>query len=318
MLTIDDLDALAHEAFELEDPAPIAARLVEAVEQGRLADPADAPHALLLASEVTERTGDLAAALVLAERAVAAGGDAFARSCVGELLLRTGRADEGMALFEELRPELLRDPLAASFVSESMEAGGRGETVEQWLTSAAQALLDEARAAGEPDYDKMQVVYALIKERHRVREELELPHDEMDGLFHEMQQAIEAGEPDEGRAVLFWPEAEFTELISRWPDRATEYGKDWDEHRAGLERTLAGWSSSGAMRLGIFPGSVTALVAFADGEKADPGTVETHSAYAEEIGEYSPVREWPPQRNAPCWCDSGAKYKKCCLPRARD
>ena len=21
---------------------------------------------------------------------------------------------------------------------------------------------------------------------------------------------------------------------------------------------------------------------------------------------------WPPERNAPCWCGSGAKYKKCC------
>jgi uncharacterized protein YchJ len=21
---------------------------------------------------------------------------------------------------------------------------------------------------------------------------------------------------------------------------------------------------------------------------------------------------WPPERNQPCWCDSGRKYKKCC------
>jgi uncharacterized protein YchJ len=21
---------------------------------------------------------------------------------------------------------------------------------------------------------------------------------------------------------------------------------------------------------------------------------------------------WPPPRNAPCWCGSGTKYKKCC------
>ncbi|TDC03308.1 SEC-C metal-binding domain-containing protein, partial [Actinomadura bangladeshensis] len=21
---------------------------------------------------------------------------------------------------------------------------------------------------------------------------------------------------------------------------------------------------------------------------------------------------WPPERNAPCWCGSGRKYKKCC------
>ncbi|MEV6140612.1 SEC-C metal-binding domain-containing protein [Nocardia sp. NPDC051990] len=22
--------------------------------------------------------------------------------------------------------------------------------------------------------------------------------------------------------------------------------------------------------------------------------------------------DWPPPRNAPCWCGSGRKYKKCC------
>jgi hypothetical protein len=27
---------------------------------------------------------------------------------------------------------------------------------------------------------------------------------------------------------------------------------------------------------------------------------------------------WPPGRNDPCWCGSGTKYKKCCLPRARE
>nr|WP_310376412.1 SEC-C metal-binding domain-containing protein [Catenuloplanes atrovinosus] len=26
---------------------------------------------------------------------------------------------------------------------------------------------------------------------------------------------------------------------------------------------------------------------------------------------------WPPERNGACWCGSGQKYKKCCLPRSR-
>jgi uncharacterized protein YchJ len=26
--------------------------------------------------------------------------------------------------------------------------------------------------------------------------------------------------------------------------------------------------------------------------------------------------EWPPERNAPCWCGSGQKYKRCCRPRS--
>jgi hypothetical protein len=26
---------------------------------------------------------------------------------------------------------------------------------------------------------------------------------------------------------------------------------------------------------------------------------------------------WPPERSDACWCGSGLKYKKCCLPRSR-
>ncbi|WP_344437186.1 SEC-C metal-binding domain-containing protein [Actinomadura bangladeshensis] len=26
----------------------------------------------------------------------------------------------------------------------------------------------------------------------------------------------------------------------------------------------------------------------------------------------APTLAWPPERNAPCWCGSGRKYKKCC------
>ena len=48
-----------------------------------------------------------------------------------------------------------------------------------------------------------------------------------------------------------------------------------------------------------------------------------HVASAETIDDYvgslDPDRavEWPPPRNGPCWCGSGLKYKKCCLPRSR-
>ncbi|WP_396451764.1 SEC-C metal-binding domain-containing protein [Actinomadura sp.] len=32
----------------------------------------------------------------------------------------------------------------------------------------------------------------------------------------------------------------------------------------------------------------------------------------DRIREGAPTLDWPPERNDPCWCDSGRKYNKCC------
>ncbi|GAA2678402.1 SEC-C metal-binding domain-containing protein [Actinoplanes palleronii] len=316
-VTLDDLDILAHQAFDLDDPMPVVADLVDAVEQNRLADPADASHALLLASELAEQAGDLPAALGYAERATTApGGGPFARSCWAELLVKSGREDEGLEQFAAVRPELLRDPLAASYVPAALEACDRATVALEWLTEAVRTVIERA-PRDEPDYAEVELLFALIKERHRVREGLELSHDDLDDLYHEMEAAVEAPEPDEGRAVLFWPEPELATLLARWPEQAEAYGADWDRHRELLEQTLATWSSSGVMRLGLFRGSVDGLVAFAAATGVEPDDPAVHTDYADTIGDQGGAVVWPPQRNAPCWCGSGAKYKKCCLPRSR-
>jgi uncharacterized protein YecA (UPF0149 family) len=51
--------------------------------------------------------------------------------------------------------------------------------------------------------------------------------------------------------------------------------------------------------------------------EADPQDPETLDEYAESRAMLEPVLTWPPERNADCWCGSGTKYKKCCLPRSR-
>jgi len=68
LLTSDDLDLLGAAAFDADDPLAVAGDLVDAVEQGRIADKASIGHALILAAEITEQVEDLDAALLLAER----------------------------------------------------------------------------------------------------------------------------------------------------------------------------------------------------------------------------------------------------------
>lgn len=310
-LTIDDLDAIADQAFASTDPSPIVTELVTAVDQDRVADQFAAAHALLLASEIVEKTGDLPAAVGLAERAAALPSeDGFARACYAELLVKSGREEEGLKEFAAVRPELSHNPLAPGYVGEALEACGHAALGVEWLTDVALELLE----GEDDDADQLEVLFEAVKERHRLREGLELEHDDLDSLFHQM---AEAEGPVEGQALLFWPEPELAVVLSRWPDRADIYGASWDEHRTGVETTMAGWSAAGATQLGLLAGSIEGLQAFAAAEGADPGDPETHAGYADRLAESAGVTEWPPQRNATCWCGSGGKYKKCCLPRSR-
>ncbi len=320
-LTIDDFDAMAFPAATLADPSPVVAEMVAAVEQGRAADDEAAAHAYLLAAEVTERAGDLPTALGYAERAAAVPGeDGLAIACYAELLVKSGREEEGRKAFDAVRPRLLQDPHAPSYVGEALESCGLASVAEEWLSAAARALVEEGGFDTDDestDFGVLDMLFAVLRERHRIREAMELEHDELDGLFHEMEAAAGGGPDLNGQALLYWPEAELAKVLERWPDRADVYGSDWPEHRANVERTVAGWSATGVTQIALIPGSAEGLLAFAAAEGEDPADAETHAHYAEELADTAGVTEWPPQRNAPCWCASGVKYKKCCLPRSR-
>ena len=142
LLTSDDLDEIGHSAFDADDRLAVAARLVDAVEQGRVADDADTGYALILAAEITEHAGDLHAAHALAERAVEAyrvrgdGEYVFPRAFRAGLLLRLGREQEALNELSGLRPLLTREPDAVPYVVDALEDGGQPEIAEQWLGAA--------------------------------------------------------------------------------------------------------------------------------------------------------------------------------------
>ncbi|MEV2278775.1 SEC-C domain-containing protein [Nocardiopsis sp. NPDC049922] len=56
------------------------------------------------------------------------------------------------------------------------------------------------------------------------------------------------------------------------------------------------------------------ITAFADREGLDPADRETCLAWGRTNVTLDDPRliPWPPERNKPCWCGSGRKYKKCC------
>lgn len=331
VLTTADLDEIGATTLKRGgDQRRVAASLVEAVDQHRLADSSDAAYALCLAAELSAEADDLVSALAQVDRAVAAdpGGDAgigagYARALRGELLYRLDREDDAMAALTALRPHLSRDPEAAYYLTDALEAVGRTELAEQWLTEALDLVVpnvdvdQEPPGAGDGSAAPVQVFNALLQSRHRVRRELDLPHDAHDDLADELHEIHTAPHEVEGVAELFWPRAEFDRLRARWPELTETYGGSWDEHRATVERALLTASAQGAARLAVLAASVDEYADLAADLDADAVDPSVRDRYVEEADDDARFVPWPPGRNDACWCESGAKYKKCCLPRSR-
>ncbi len=329
-VTSTDLDEIGSASIDADDRLALATELVDVVERGGLADRADAGWALALAAEITAHNGGLDAAERLARRAVeterecGGPGTGFLEAFHAGLLLRLGREDEGMAGMSALRPSMVTDADAATYVTESLVEAGYAEVAEHWLSSAVQQALELWPPPVERNGDRSDhaaaTLISLAQLRHGLRRDLGLPHDTHDDLADELMDVVDEVLEEELRtplAVLYWPADEFARLLERWPQLADIHGGSWDEHRRHVERTLVLEQEAGRARLAICAGSVDDFVDFAGGRGLDPDNDRLLQDYAEHVVTHRPKKVWPPGRNEPCWCGSGSKYKKCCRTRSR-
>jgi tetratricopeptide (TPR) repeat protein len=309
-LSSADLEEIRQNALGAPDPLGVAADLADAADNGRLADPADAGYALALAAEIAESRSKLDAALRYAERSVSAFGErtdsraAAAKALYARVLFRVGRDDEAMAELEKLRPTLTEHSDAAAYLTAALAAGGQATVAEEWLTDAVGTALAE-RSAEPSSADDAGLLFFLLQQRHRLRHALGRPHDAHDNLAERLETRLANAEvTTQNDDLVFFPQAEFAQLIEQYPALVEVYGKDWDDHRARVEKDLVRLRGRAVLK-----GSVAGLTA-----QGDPTDAKTRTAYADQPGEEIP---WPPERNDHCWCGSGLKYKKCCLPRSR-
>ncbi|KUL27998.1 SEC-C domain-containing protein [Actinoplanes awajinensis] len=317
-LTSADLTQIRQSALGAADPLGVAADLADAADTGRLADPADAGLALTLAAEIAESRAKLEAAATYVERALEAYGKrddgqvAAARALRARILFRTGREDEALAELEPLRPALTQYPDAAAYISAALAVGGRNRIAEQWLSEAVQSVLADRGSAAEPtDPDDAGLLFFLLQQRHRVRHAIGLPHDTHDNLAERLESKLTTAGPaaaTEAPDLVFWAQTEFDQL----GEVSAQYGGTFDGHRAGLERELVRLTAVGGTDLALLPGVLANLK-----KVGDPAEAKTRAAYARQLSASSARISWPPERNAACWCASGNKYKKCCLPRSR-
>ncbi|GAA4833094.1 hypothetical protein GCM10023201_21400 [Actinomycetospora corticicola] len=299
-LTEDDLTGISSDAIASDDPRPYIDQLVAAVDEDRLAEPDLASYALGLAADLAEGLHDGDLALSLSARSVSAArgssDENWTRARHAELLLQFGREDEGMRELHALRPQLTRDEMASVYVTEALLENDRAELAEEWLTAALVTAVQivERAEPGPPSDEAREIESALAVRRFHVRRDLGLPYDEADAVAEQMD--------DNGPDYIYWPQTAFDRLLQAQPDAAEELGATWDEHRAMIERDLQESDPTDLPFVEVgTPDLLAALLA--DDEDAAPAP--------------GPELEWPPGRNDPCWCGSGAKYKKCCLPRGR-
>lgn len=327
-LTSAELEEIRQSALGAADPLGVAADLADAVDAGRLADQDDAGDALTIAAGIAESRSKLDAALRYADRAIEAFGDrddskaGAARALRARILFRAGRDEEAVAELEPLRPQLMQYPDAPAYITAAMAVGGHthARVAEHWLTEAVKAAMSE-RGTGEPNNaDDAGQLFFLLQQRHRLRHAVGEQHDQHDNLAERLETRLaNASAPPVTGAdddLLFFPKAEFDNLLAEWPALSSSYGADWDEHRARLERELVRLAGGGRTGLTVHPGTVSGLKSFA-GSDGDPTDAKTRSGYAAQQAGATGQIPWPPERNAACWCGSGLKYKKDCLPRSR-
>jgi hypothetical protein len=304
---------------EHDDPFGLAAELVDAADNGRIADKDNVGLALFLAAQLTDLADEPDRALVLVERVLQLPGEESVDVLAfqGELEIRLGRADEGLAHLTDLRPLLREDPDAVAPIIDALANADLMETAEEWLTDALDAVADDAVDLDDEEDLAVALVAELAQARHDIRQDLDRPHDKYDDLADQLEGAAHDDEDDEG-ALIFWPESDFTRVQQRWPDLVSEYGENWEAYRTQVERDLVEAAEAGYTGLALVPGSFDGLTAYLAEHGGDADDPDVLDAYAEQVETTTGVLPWPPGRNDDCWCGSDAKYKRCCYPRGRE
>lgn len=283
---------------------------------------------LLEAAAAWRRAGDADRAQALWRALIAAGSqDAqFARVEVAESLLDVGNADAAYAELAALRAARPLQVGPCQMAAELLEEFGHLDDALSWFNVATTRLGDDELAQVGADGALFSYAGHVLIGRRRVREALGLPEDALDaatpvpprlGGPHPFPTATEllddlADSPVPGVVMrsLFWQRAEVPQVCARWPETFGADG-DGDYHRR-LEANFRKLAGRGVQRIELVPGSADGLDDFAAQHGSAAETSETRRAYMEDLHGRGCHIAWPPARNGPCWCGSGAKYKKCC------
>jgi tetratricopeptide (TPR) repeat protein len=297
-------------------------------------------------SEIYEQQGRIDDALTAMRQAIAAGyrSQPDPRCRLAEIQLRAGRTEPAHALYAQVHAEFPDDVWLYNNAGLEYGAAGDPERALAWLTPGLTLALD----TGDPE----RLVAQLSDLRREQLAALDRPHDDLEAraeallaqprperpawapsALADVLAALDAtpstplapttivppGPPTAiaqiAHAVAWFPHDEFSAALDLWP----QLRDNWDahEHRdysARLERHLSDMAEHTQRPTWIVPVHLEGFQRWSAHHDRDPATADTRAQYAADQARTNPAAliPWPPERNQPCWCHSGRKYKKCC------
>jgi tetratricopeptide (TPR) repeat protein len=239
----------------------------------------------------------------------------WARTDLIEALFADGRVTEAEAELDALARHPDLNGGHCTIAAELLAERGALSAALTWYDRVVARLSPaEIEAVGGPD-GWMELSAPTLRGRRDIREQLGLAPDATDEL-------VPAPPTEEdlarllGRAprsvprqtrVLYFTRPEREEACRRWP---ATYTPD-DGHFAQAELHWRSLAEEGLTPIRLFAITVEGLARFAEANGLDPEQEPTRTRYLGTLPDDAAMA-WPPGRNAPCWCASGRKYKKCC------
>jgi uncharacterized protein YecA (UPF0149 family) len=231
---------------------------------------------------------------------------------------RAGREEEARQVWAELAGENPTDPWLRFTAGLACADADEPEEALPWLSGA----LEQVVAHG----DREGLLADLLELREEVLADVGEPIDELqergEALLERQLRQFSGGSPQAVRhevsktAVAWFPESEWPQAVEQWPDVTQAAGTDdYRGYVQHLQRELVELQAGGVSRLSLAPLFIDAYVIWTQTRDLDPASADSRATYAEEVARVGNEVPWPPGRNDPCWCGSGAKYKKCCAAR---
>jgi tetratricopeptide (TPR) repeat protein len=237
------------------------------------------------------------------------------------LLDRLGRHDEVRAEVERLASGRV-DPGPAALIGEFFETLGELDKALTWFNIACRDLLQDP---GEDDELEIADLLTLteVEGRARVRMALGLPPDELDqraagaraDWLETFERLADPAPRDPAGVGSYFVRADVKRAFAEGLVHVDDPGDDdVDSYFRRVER---GWRESshqsGLTSMTLLPTAVDDLLEYGEKHGRDPRDQQVRVDYLRDrVDGGARTLHWPPERNRPCWCESGRKYKKCC------
>ncbi|MQA61797.1 MAG: hypothetical protein GEU86_09935 [Actinophytocola sp.] len=322
-------------AAEPADDVALAAALEDALRLARATTVDELPPVAELAGEladVYERLGRVDDAVAAMREAISAGwkGVPDGRCRIAEILTGAGRLAEATAIWQEVAAEYPDDVWVHNNAGVEYAAAGEHDTALDYLTRGLRLALD----TGDPE----RLVDQLADFRGRALTALGQEPDALQARAADFRAAAPAtrpmapavisspAEPEPSGAPVQEPIAmafawfsrdDYPRAVARWPELVDTWGvTDYPGYCAALEGHLATFAATAGRSPRIAPIELPEYEAWCADSDRDPADSGSRASYAAELARTGRAMPWPPARNAPCWCGSGRKYKRCCRAAA--